>query len=557
MRTDDPVKLIDRAFDEMKTHRLAREGEWQQIADHYLPRKDFSLAPRAGDLRRRRLTSSVPATALRNSAAMLVSNLIDPTNPFIAPNVENSLVAAGRTTRLDGRATDFLYNMGWGIHGRMMRPKSGFLTGAARLAIELWAFGTGIMWIGHKRGFGPIYHTRPLRSCWIACGEEGVVDTLYYEFSWPLWRVLKRFENAKLVDGWDTADEGKLRAPVTILHAVEPRRGKTTRGGDRRNKPFSERFVCLEKKALLEEGGYDTFPFAVPRLEPEEGSDYGTGRCWYSLPDAIALSVLQQGVEVGVDLKVTPPMLAPKRLFAKPLDRRPGAMNYYDPAQLGFQDARNAVQQLGLAGDVGLGAQYLERLVQSHDSALLVDWMKLRDSGNVTAEEIRERRNLRVQVMNAHVPGIDRDWMGVVAERTADVMLAEGDLGEVPASLAGAEVEWDYAGPLARAQMQRQAEGFGRVFDAALRAKDLDPAAPYVLNIMEGLRAVAEAEGLPVGVLRAREEVDALVEADREKAADVEELQGVQMGAGALRDGAQGLASLANMGAEAPQAMAA
>lgn len=550
MRTDDPVKLIDRAFDEMKSKRLHRESEWQMIADHFLPRKDFSLRPVPGDLRRRRLTSSVPATSLRNSAAMLVSNLIDPTNPFISPNVENSLVAAGRSTQLDGRSTDFLYSMGWGIHTRMMRPKSGFLTGAARMAIELWAFGTGIQWIGHKRGFGPVYHTRPLRSCWIAAGPDGIVDTLYYEYTWPLWRVLQRFENARLVDGWRDASETKLKEPITLLHAVEPRQGPTAKGADRSRKPFAERYVCLEKRVLLEEGGYDSFPFAVPRLEPEEGSDYGTGRCWYALPDAIALSTLQQGIENGVDLKVTPPLMAPKRLFAKPMDRRAGAVNLYDPAQLGFQDARNAVQQLNVAGDVGLGVQYLDRLIQNVESAMLVDWMRLRESGNVTAEEIRERRNLRVSVMNAHVPGIDRDWMGVVAERTAEVMMAEGDLGEVPPGLSGVDVEWDYAGPLARAQMQRQAEGFARVFEQALRAKDLDGGAPYVLNVQEGLRAVAEAEGLPIGVLRAREEVEALIAEQTARAEEAHQMAMMQQGAGAFRDATQGVASMANAGPE-------
>lgn len=555
MKTTDPITLTARTFDEMKAHRLHRESEWQQIADHFLPRKDFSMVQRRGDLRRRRLTSSVPAVSLRNSAAMMVSYLIDPTNPFITPNAENSLISSGRSTRLGASATDFLDNMRWGIHSRMMRPASGFLSSAARLSIELWAFGTGVQWIGHKRGFGPIYQTRPLRSCWIACNGDGIVDTLYYEFQLPLWRVLREYENARYVDKWRDADEGKLKQMVTILHTVEPRQDGQ-KGGPKERKPWSERYICLEEKAILREGGYDSFPYAVPRLEVEEGSDYGTGRCWYALPDAIGLSVLQQGIENAVDLKVSPPIMRPKRMFGKPLDRRAGADNQYDPGQLGFMSAKDAFQKIDVAGDVGVGLQYRGDLVQAVESAMLVDWMRLRETGNVTAEEIVERRNLRVGIMSAHVPGIDRDWMGVTADRTAEIMMAEGDLGDPPRELAGATVEWDYAGPLARAQMQRQAEAFDRMFERAMRAKELDPAAPYVLNIAEGLRACAEAEGLPIGTLRPREEVEALTEAENDRAEQAEQMQAVQMGAGALRDGAQGVASLAGAMAQ-PEAQAA
>lgn len=561
MRTDDPVKIISRTFDELKQKRLPRESEWQLIADHFMPRKDFSLTPNPHDLRKRRLTTSVPATSLRNSVAMTVSYLIDPAQPFIKPNVENDLVAAGRGADLDGASADFLYQMEWGIHGRMMRPASGFLTSAPRCATELIGLGTGIMWIGRKRGFGPVYHTRPLRSCWIACGQDGVVDTLHYEFTWPLHKVLARFENARLVDKWFTSDEAKLNQPITMLHVVDPRREKgVMKGADRARKPFREAFVCLSEKVPLEFGGYDSFPFAVPRLEVEEGSDYGTGRCWHALPDAIGLSTLEQSVENAADLKIAPPLMTPRRLFSRPLDRRPGAMNSYDPAHLGFQDARNAVQSLNLAGDVGLGVDLLGRKVQNIESAMLVDWMRLRESGNVTAEEIRERRNLRIGVMNAQLPGIDRDWMGVVAERTAEIMMAEGDLGDVPPALSGMRVDWDYAGPLARAQMQRGAEAFGRVFDQALKARELDPAAPYVLNVMEGLRAVAEAEGLPFGALRGREDVARMVQAEQARAAEARDMEQLTQGAGAARDMGQALASVANLGGEGggePQRMAA
>jgi hypothetical protein len=62
---------LDRTFDELQQARLQRQDEWQLLADIFMPRKDFSLPQKPTELRRRRLTSSVPGMALRRGAALL------------------------------------------------------------------------------------------------------------------------------------------------------------------------------------------------------------------------------------------------------------------------------------------------------------------------------------------------------------------------------------------------------------------------------------------------------------------------------------------------------
>jgi hypothetical protein len=54
-----------------------------------------------------------------------------------------------------------------------------------------------------------------------------------------------------------------------------------------------------------------------------------------------------------------------------------------------------------------------------------VDWMSLNDGVEKTAEEIRERRDLRVRAMSAVVPSIDRDLIGRGADRTLEAMIEE------------------------------------------------------------------------------------------------------------------------------------
>jgi hypothetical protein len=170
--------------------------------------------------------------------------------------------------------------------------------------------------------------------------------------------------------------------------------------------------------------------------------------------------------------------------------------------------------------------------------------MRLRESGTMTAEEVRERRELRLRSMSALIPGVDRDLMGADADRTLEIMVAEGHLPDAPQSVAGIDVDWDYAGPLARAQQRQQGEAMTRLFEATMIAAKIDPTAPMVLDVAEGLRAIAEAEGAPVGLLRSREDYAERVAAQMERQDTAESLQATQAAATAVRDGGQGIANL-------------
>jgi Bacteriophage head to tail connecting protein len=539
-------KAIMRTWDDLKSQRLTREAEWQQIADIFMPRKDFSCTPVPGQLRTRRVTTSVPQKCLSRFAAMLVGYMIDPTRPFIKPNVARGLVAAGRGVELDDASRDYLDGVSWSVFDRMMLPQSGFFGSVSRVALELGGFGSGVLFTGTKRGFGPKYQARPLRACWFAANEDGEVDTLYFEWSMPAWRVGLRYPKAaanedlaKLIGDDKTASK-----PVKLLHAVEPRQHGRA-GAVATNKPFASVVIAPEfKGAILEESGYESFPYAVPRLKVEEGSVYGTGLAWDALPDALVLNDLQRSVERGVAGRADPPMMVPNRLFAKTMDRRAGALNIYDESALGFQQLKDAIQFFPQGGDVGIGGDYMKMLEKRIEETFLTDWMTLRDSSNVTAEEIIERRQLRLRAMSAFVPSVDRDLMGAAADRTLEAMAATDQLAPPPEALSGVEVDWDYAGPLAIAQQQGQVDTIRQLFQLAAMARDLDEASVAVLAVDEGLRAAADAMAAPVGVLRSREATAELQSARQQQQQDMADAEIAAKSAAALRDAGQGAGAL-------------
>ncbi|ODT88115.1 portal protein [Phenylobacterium sp. SCN 70-31] len=543
--TPADFRTLDRMLGELKQKRLEREGEWQMLADIFLPRKDFSLPQKPTELRRRRLTSSVPGVAARRSGAFLVGNLVSHAQPFIKPNVARGLQASGRASELDSDSREFLTDVEWQVFDAMMLPESRFLTSASRLALELIVFGSGVQWVGRKRGFGPKYMTRPLRACWFSENEDGDVDTLFFQFTLPLWKAVERWPGTSPAK-WlkDVQTESKARDHVTVIHAVYPRIGGVA-GAEARAKPYAEVFFTCDQKAVLAEAGYDSFPFAVPRLAVEDGSAYGTGLAWHVAPEAIVLHNLTQMAENAVGLQADPPLLVPKRMFGKAIDRRMGAVNYYDGAGLGFQNAGQAIQRVNIAGNVEVAANWLARLEGNVEGGLLTDWVRLRDSGNVTAEEIIERRRLRLGALAGFIPEIDRDWMGKSADRTLEVMVAEGLVRNPPRQLSEVDTDWDYAGPLAQEQLRGQVDGFQLAARMALETRDLDPSAVYALNVEEGLRSVFEAVALPPKAVRGRAEVAELRARDEQAKILAQNAELAEMAGRALSAGGQGAANLA------------
>jgi hypothetical protein len=544
------VAVILKRWDAMKQVRLQHEQQWQQICDYFLPKSTLTVGKQFNELRSRRVSSSVPQTALRNCAALLLGYSIDHTRPFLKPNVERGLVSAGRSTNLSAESTDYLDTLQWQIFDRMMLPQSGFIAAASRVAMELPAYGTAIQWIGRKRGFGPRFQARPLRACWIAENADGEIDTVYYAYRQPAWRVLALYPEAASIDKIVKAAAGKdgESADVELLHVCEPRRGGKA-GNPGEGKPFADLVIAWEHKAVLTEAGYDSFPFQVPRLGVEDGSPYGSGLAWRALPDAKVLNHMQEMTELGLELRVMPPTMTPGRLFGKPLDRRPGANNVYDTSALGFMDARNAIQRLDVAGDVNLGVEYMSMLAQNVERALSVDWMRLLANPNMTATQTLEIRDQQLRGMASLVPGLDREWFGAGADRIMAVMGEEGLLAAPPEDLAGLEVDWDYAGPLAIAQQRGLVDVATRLVELQRMALEADPTAMAVVAVEEGLRTAAEALGAPPAMLIPRETVEGMRAAKQAQQEQAAQQQAMMAQAGALRDGAQGVASLAQAGA--------
>ena len=540
---DDPRVYLSR-WDDMKQVRAEHDARRQMICDVFLPGKSMTIPATPGALMGRTLSSSVPQTALRNHAALLVGYLVDNTRPFLLPNVEGGLVASGRQPELSDDSRAWMDTVAWQMFDRMMLPKSGFLAATSRISIEIAAFGMGVQWIGHKRGFGPRFQARPVRACWIAENEDGEVDTLYYNYALTPRVLASAFPDALLNDSLARrAAADKPGDYVQLLHIVEPRRGgKAGRIGEQ--KPFTDIIMAIDEKLILKEEGWDSFPFQVPRVGNEDGSIYGSGPAWIALPEALVYNYIQEMTELGLEKRVMPDTFVPLGLFGGPLDRRTGAVNFFDPSALGFLNAKDILQQFQQGGDVNLGVEYMQYLAGNIERVFFTDWMRNLSNPNMTATQVLEIRDMQLRGMSSLVPSLDREWFGRSADRIMEIMAVARSLPAAPRELAGLEVDWDYGGPLAIAQRRGEYDIVAKLIDLAKGAAEIDEEAASVLSIEEGLRAAAEALAAPPSLIRSRSWMAERRAAAQQEKQDAATAQQMAMEAQTLRDGAQGVETL-------------
>lgn len=533
-------------FESMRADRRDFDTMNQMVSDYILPGRDFSVTQRPNQLRPHRMVSSLATNLNVRRAQYLLSYWLDTTRPFLLPNVKRGLAVAGRDSEIDDAGLDYLGKLEWNVFDHMMRPRAQLMLRGGSMLQEFSGFGNGVMWTGRKRGFGPYYNTRPVQNCWWSENEEGVIDTLFVRLTLPVYRVLQRYPNAALLPGWNEDKVKSEQTLTTILLCCQPRAGGVA-GAVVENKPFEFCVVSEEKKAILNEAGFDSFPYAVYRDNPMPGSAYAKGAGHMALPDVMVLNHLMQAVENIASQRADPSIAMPARMFGKPLDRRPSAVNYYSPQALGLTRAENAIVKLDLTGDPTEAIAVMQMLRDNIEQSFFADQMRPRETGDQTAAEIGDRRDLRLSAAASTVANLAMGTC-LMGDRSMEILAEEGIITAGPPSVAGAEVDWEYAGPLQIAQLRGNAQVMLQLINARALVAAQDKSAAEAMDLEEAMRTLMESLGSPTRVEVSRAKV-AQMRADEARAAQ-QQANAAKLAqvAGAANDGAQAVSTLAGVG---------
>lgn len=549
-----PVGDYLRQFESLRQGRAQYDAKWQMVSDYILPRRDFSVASRPGQLRPHRVTSSHATNLNTRLSAFLLGYWIDASRPWLLPNVKRGLAVEGRALDIDDGSIAYLDALSWNIFDHLMRPKGMLMQRGGSMLKEFCAFGCGVLWQGRRRGFGPVFSARKLGASWWSENEEGRIDTFYYRLTLPRYRVIAKWPKAAAVfadaAGGSAVDE---MAFTDVILACRPRPGGKA-GAVAAAKPFEFQVISEEKKAFLDdESGYDSFPYHVFRYDPTPGEAYAEGPGCAVLPDVMVLNHLTQIVEAGASDRGMPPLAMPARMFSKPLDRRPGAINHYNPSSLGLSKAGEAIVKLDFTGDLQAAIALIPMAKEDISLGYFADWMKLRTSGDMTAEEVNAWRDINSQGMSSIVANLESP-SSEMGDRALEILAAEGAAPPPPAALSEMDVDWEYAGPMALFRRRAQVNTALQLINARGLIEQQDPDAAQTIDLEAVSRMLIQAMGAPPNSAAGAAKVQAARQARAQAMQQQQDAQKLALAAKAASDGGSAASSAAGaMATMAPQ----
>lgn len=526
---------------------------WQDIKEVVRPVRGFSissLVPRdmtVEDLIPSKVVDNKAARALRMLVAGLYSGLTPQSRPWFALRLEDEELMEY------GPVKNWLYQVQQILYGAFAR--SNFYSSIFAMYFDLAPFCSGCMSMETRSGLGLRFQDIPIGSFAWGADSDGNIHTLARHLSIPARELVRRYgENKVHPSTAETAKKDPYKG-VDVIYAVMPRAYSDREPGkiDRRSKPFASYLFEHESNHLVDEGGFDSFPFLCARWDVLGGEIYGRGSGFEVLPDVRNLQSVSRDQSMAIRMSVTPPMKLPASLKGEPIYLIPGAKNYVSE-----QQAERIGPMFELKADIAAASAKIAELHQAIREGYFNDlFLMLAGTDKaMTAFEVDQRNAEKMLMLGPVVSRHQIDILDPAISSTYTALFNMGGIPPVPEEIAGADLSIDFLSVLAQAQRLPEANSIRKVVGdvAGMVQANPESMAQDKIDYDQAVDELANIEGVPPKIIRTDDTV-ANIRRQRAEAQQQQQRMQMLMEAGkqtneAVRamGGARGLAELAGRG---------
>jgi len=524
----------------LKTDRGNFDSHWQEIAEVMYPEHaNFTFTAAPGEKRNSKVFDSVPIHANQLLASGLFSLLTSSASPWfhIAP-VDATLTNVREISLYLSAVSKIMYH-------EINNPIAGFSSAVHEGYLEYGAFGNlTILVEEHLKQSALRFLSLPLYECYFVENAEGIVDTLYREYTRTAGFLMRKFgvdnlsgKVKKLI-----ADD-KLDTKVKSIQVILPRDLVNHYSLKSTDLPFASLYIDVENKHLMQESGFHELPFMASRFYKSTHETYGRGCGSTALPDTKMLMRVAQVTIRAAQKTVDPPIILPDSGFLRPLRTTPGGLNYY---QRGRLNSKRDIDILP-TGNPGLGVEYSKLLHEKIREIFFVNQLQLNTGPQMTATEVMQRTEEKLRLLGPLLGRIQTELLGPLVQRVYGLLNRAGKLPEQPAIMQGVPLKIVYTSPIARAQEQVEANGLMRALGILEPMLKYNPEMADIFNTDEMGRGVFEMFSVNQRYLKDEKAVKGIRDARRKAE---EERQSAEN----LRASGQGADSMARAGATAQEA---
>jgi hypothetical protein len=503
---DDLAQDLCQQFSHLQGLRGTLEGHCEEIASRIDPNsKNMFQAHRgfqaAGDKRNQEILDTTGVIGLNRFAAILDS-LLTPRNSFW-----HHLKPSDSTLLRDKNTMDWFSKVNSILFEHRYAPAANFAAQNQLVYRSLGGYGTGALLIDQLVGQKGIrYKSVHLGELFLQENHQGVVDRVCRWFPLSARQAAQKFGDkcpAKIRDRAKNQPEDLFY----FLHWVMPRADRDPQRKDFKGMEYASYYLSIDEKKLVGEGGYRSFPFSVPRYEPDPQSAYGRSPAMHALP-ALKTINAQKGLVLKQGQLATDPVM---------LLHDDGIM---DGASIESgshlsgaitADGRLLVQPLPV-GRVDIGKDLMDDERQAINDLFLVTLFQiLVETPEMTATEVAERAREKGILLAPTVGGLQSGYLGPMIEREIDVLSVQGLLPPMPQFLRDAEGDYTivYDSPISRTQKAEWVSGAMRSIEMTLNvaAQMQDPSKLFYYNWDTIIPEASEIMGTPSRWMNSAEQV--------------------------------------------------
>lgn len=503
--------------DALLTERRAYEDTWQEIAEFIFPRRLLALGPRnPGEQLNEEMLDSTAGFSMGVLVSMLQSGLTNPAQKWLGLRLPDEGLNAEDEVRI--RLEDSSLRMLNAYKLSNLTPEFG------ELYSDLVAMGIGATFqgeadedapklIGNFRGFR--FQTYPVGTFVITEDAFGRVNGIYVVMTTSAEAAAIRWGPEKLSTDLQKQLTNKPHEPVWIVHGVLD---KKLVPGAETPLPWASMWLELKSKHRIEEGGFEEFPYLVPRWSKSSGEIYASGVGHIALPDVKGLNKLIELKLKALAMAVLPPHMAKLQSVIGAVDFGPGGLTI-----VRHMDELKALES---RADFRTASLEAEEWRSSIRRTFFVDQLlqlMSRDTPQMTATEVQVKLQLLQQVLGPAFNRLNDELLRPLVRRGVGIMTRKGALPGISElteelDLDASDIQVEFEGPLARGQRGQELLAIERTVIAAQNMEAIRPGAMDNIDIDEVVRLTQLISGAPTTILRAEEARDT----ERKKREDTE-----------------------------------
>lgn len=514
-------------FSQLNLWRNTTASHWEEIAELIDPASRntfyYSNYNWPGQKKTDKQVDATGMMALGRFSAILDSLLTPRNQIWMGLASDNQDIMASRDARLwYEQSTKILFQ-------ERYDAIANFTAANQQVYYSLGAYGTGGLFIDQavddwNRPVNKLrYKNIPVGELFIRENHQGRIDSVFRWFKMTARQAYQKF-GEKMPATLLAAMEQKSETMFDFLHCVQPQTDYQEGAWGVVGMPYSSQYISISGRALLSEGGFRSFPYAVGRYVQTPMETYGRSPAMQVLPALKTLNA-EKATYLKVGHRAADPTLLTYDDGLVDPTMKPGAIN-----KGGMNAEGRPLIGILPTGQIQVTKEMMDEERSLINDAFLVTLFQiLTETPTMTATEVIERTNEKGILIAPTVGRQQSEYLGPLIHRELDLLSRMKRLPPMPDVIRQNKGDYNvvYTSPLARAQRAQDVAGLQRTIQSVLEVVNAtQDASPLdVFNFDISTRETAMIQAVPERWLNDDETIAAKRKARAQQAVQQQQIQ--------------------------------